>query len=232
MADKIPAAQGDTKAAGDTSDATKGQTPEQKAAADKATADATTATEKAAADAKTAATAEAVKAAEAETARKAEAAAASKAPVKYVLALPDGSADYLDAGDLTDFEKVAKAEGWTNEEAQAVLEAQATSLKERAAQFRAETAADETYGGEHLADTQRLASLVMDKFAPAGVPLHDELRRDLLKSGYGNKLAVVSLLARIGKMMAEDQPGPGGRAGDSSGAKDIASVLYPTMAKG
>jgi hypothetical protein len=148
-----------------------------------------------------------------------------KPPEKYVLAIPKEAETWLDAADLSRIEREARASGWTNEEAQAEVEATAAAMRDLSTSFRTQTEADETYGGAHLAETQRLATSVIDKFAPAGTPLHDELRRELAKSGLGNKLTVVSFLARIGKAMAEDRPsgGGGGAGGDQ---KTVVSRLY------
>ena len=125
-------------------------------------------------------------------------------PVTYTLKVPEGSEAWLDAADLTNIAAIAKTQDWTQEEAQAALEAHADTLVQQSLTFRAQTEAHALYGGEHLAETQRLAGLVMDRFAPKGDALGDELRRDLTKSGYANKLSVVSFMARLGKAMSED----------------------------
>jgi len=74
--------------------------------------------------------------------------------------------------------------------------------------------------------------LVLDRYAPVGDPLADELRRDLAKNGYANHLPVVAFLARIGKSMAEDRPAAGS-SGPGGVSRDPAEVLYGgTMGKG
>lgn len=152
------------------------------------------------------------------------AAAAAKAPEKYELTLPDGSKEWLDANDLKSIEATARAKGWTNEQAQAAINEHADALAAQSASFRAITEADEGYGGDKLKETQRLAALALDKLRPAGTPRGDALRSLLVKSGYGNNLEVVSMLADLGKLMAEDSPLVAGGSGET--VRDAATVLY------
>jgi hypothetical protein len=107
--------------------------------------------------------------------------------VTYALTVPKGSEPWLDDADVRSVEATAKANGWTNEEAQAQLDAHADVLAQQSTAFRTETEAHPVYGGEHLGETQRLANLVLDRFAASGDPIAEQLRRDLVKSGYGNK---------------------------------------------
>lgn len=154
----------------------------------------------------------------------AAAAATAAPPTVYALTVPAGAAGWLDASDLTQFETVARAKGWTPEEAQAAIDEHADALVAQSASFKTELEGDTTYGGAQLAQTQRLAERALDRVRPAGTPGGDALRRLLVKTGYGNKLEVVSFLADLGKLMAEDTPanGPGG----GSAARDPLTVLY------
>lgn len=148
-----------------------------------------------------------------------------KAPDSYTLTVPKGAEDYLDATDLERHAEVAKANGWTNEEAQAYTEAVADAVAEQSAAFRARTESDTTWGGKKLAETQQFASRFLDRIAPKGDPLGDEFRSILVKTGYGNNLAVIAAMARGGKMMAEDG---GAGAGPTGGEKRTAAeILYP-----
>lgn len=150
----------------------------------------------------------------------------AKAPEKYELKLPDGAKDWLDENDLKAIETTAKAKGWTNDQAQTVLNEHAEALAAQSAAFRAATEADTTYGGDKLQDTQRLGSLALDKLRPKGTTHGDAFRSLLVKSGYGNNLEVVSFLADLGKLMAEDSHVAGGGAADQRGSRDAATVLY------
>lgn len=149
-----------------------------------------------------------------------------KAPDSYTLTVPKGAEDYLDATDLERHAEIAKANGWTNEEAQAYTEAVADAIAEQSQSFRARTEADTTWGGKKLAETQQLASRFLDRIAPKGDPLGDEFRSILVKTGYGNNLAVIAAMARGGKMMAEDG-GAGGVAPAGGNARTAAQILYP-----
>lgn len=154
-----------------------------------------------------------------------------KPPEKYALTIPDDAKTWITTDDLKEIEVTARAAGWTNEQAQEAVEKHADRLIDQSAAFRAATEADETYGGDHLAETQRLAQSAIDKLRPAGTAQGDAFRGLLARSGYGNKLEVVSFLADLGKLMAEDSPAHAGGGGGAP-KKDAAAVLYPKMAQG
>lgn len=145
------------------------------------------------------------------------------APEKYDLKLPDG--DWLDTEDLADLEVVARANGWTNEQAQAALESHADALVAQSTRFLEATKADPTYGGTKLEATQQDVTRVMNRVRPAGTPRGDALRRLLDKSGYGNHIEVISFLADLGKLMADDAP-PKGSAGDKPAPKSREEKFY------
>lgn len=192
----------DDKAAADKAEAFKNETPEQKTtreAGEKVIAD------KAALDAK------------------------NKPPAKYELKVGKDAATFIDETDLKLIEKFARDKGLNNEQAQALIDDRAGALTEQSVAFRAITEADPTYGGDNLKETQRLAKVALDKLRPEGTPRGDSFRRILTKTGYGNNLEIVSLLADLGKQMAEDSPAAEGTQG-SSGKKDAASVLYDNPA--
>lgn len=149
---------------------------------------------------------------------------APAAPVKYALAVPAGSEVWLTEAELGNVARVAGANNWTNDQAQAFVNARVAELKAQSSAFLSETAADPTYGGDHLIETQQNARRVLERFAPAGTTEGDALRRDLDKEGYGNKLSIVSFLARIGKTMAEDSPATNNTTRGPS--RDPAAVLY------
>jgi len=142
---------------------------------------------------------------------------ATGAPETYELTLPDGG--LLDPDDLTAVETLARANGWTNEQAQAALESHAEALAAQSDRFLTATMADSTYGGTKLEATQVAAKRALDRFSPAGTPLGDQLRRQLDKNGFGNYLPLVALLANIGTAMADDKgPGAGAVAGNKKTA--------------
>lgn len=131
-----------------------------------------------------------------------------KVPDKYELKAPEGG--YVDDDDLVRVAALAKAEGWTNEEAQAQLDRHAKSVAAQADAWLAETKADPQYGGEKLAEAQKRARAVIDRVRPDGHPRRDAFLRILDKTGYGNHIEVLSFFADLGKLAAEDTPAGGG----------------------
>jgi len=130
-----------------------------------------------------------------------------KVPEKYTLKAPEGG--YVDDDDLVRVAALAKAEGWTNEEAQAQLDRYAKGTAAQAQEWLAQTNADPEYGGEKLADAQKRARAVIDKVRPEGHPRRESFLRILDKTGYGNHLEVLSFFADLGSMAAEDKPAGG-----------------------
>jgi len=124
------------------------------------------------------------------------------APEKYALTLPDGG--YLEAGDLAEIEKIARANDWTNDEAQSALTEHAAALKVQSDRWLEATKADKDYGGEKLVETQRLANAVITRLRPEGHPRRDAFMRFVNRGGAFNHPEVVSFLADLGKMMGED----------------------------
>lgn len=146
-------------------------------------------------------------------------------PEKYALAIPDEAKTYIDDADVKRLETIARETGWTNEEAQAAVDEHVRMVAEAAAGFLAETKADPTYGGEHLAETQRLAKLVIDNVRPEGHARRESFTRFINKVGASNHIDVVSFLADIGKRMDEDRPGQTSSSA-LRGVKTAESVLY------
>lgn len=156
------------------------------------------------------------------------AAAAAKpgAPEEYDIKKPAG-ADWLDDGLVSSIEKTARAKGLTNDQLQAIVNERAEEIAAQSTAFRAAVEADPTYGGDKLAETQRLSKTAMDKLRPAGTARGDAFRKLLVNTGFGNNLEVVSLFADLGKMMSEDGHigGDGGKpASKTEGG--LASTLY------
>lgn len=147
------------------------------------------------------------------------------APEKYALKVGKDAATFIDDADLKTLEAFARDKGLTNEQAQILVDARANALLEQSVTFRAMTEADPVYGGDKLAETERLAKLTLDKIRPAGTPRGDAFRKILAKTGYGNNLEIVSLLADLGKSLTEDEPGGEG-ASTAHGKGDAASKLY------
>lgn len=231
-------------AAGQATTETGTETADAKAAADAAAA--TAATEKAAADAKAKTDADAAAAAAGKTDdQKAGAAdAAGKAgagktgeqpPVELKLTVPEGAEDLVSQAQLDYFTEVAKASGWSAEDAKAELTAHVDREKARIAaqseRWATETKADTEVGGDNLSTTQRNVKAALDRFLPESEPDGKLFRTALNTGGYGNWRPFVKLLARIGKAMGEDSPIAGKGAGPATSTED---VLYdhPTSKAG
>lgn len=192
------------------------------AAADgKATPDAATAAAAAAADGKApaASTTASDGKAGAETPKPAEGAPAAtaggkdgdqggqpKAPDSYELTVPEGAESYIEADDITEIAAIAKARGWTAEQAQQALEDHADAIAERSAAFRAEVEKDPVYGGKNLEQSQIQATRALDRMWPQGSPEREALGKLLTKTGFGNHRLIVGGLANLGKLMQEDNP--------------------------
>jgi hypothetical protein len=142
-----------------------------------------------------------------------------KAPEKYALTIPAGNR--LDPSDLPAIEALAREQDWSNEEAQQYVTDRIAAVDAQSEQFRGLTEADPVYGGAHLEATKKLAGAALDKLRPAGTPRGDAFRALLHRSGYGNHLEVVSLLADLGKAMAEDGTAGGSGGGGTPAAHEI-----------
>jgi hypothetical protein len=150
------------------------------------------------------------------------AAGAAKAPAKYDLKVPTGG--LMDADDLPALEKVARENDMSQEEAQAYLDEMGVSLKAQSDGYLAKLKADPDYGGDKLAESQRLATAFIDRMRPAGHARRDSFLKFLNRGGALNHPEVVALLADAGKLMDEDGHVQG--AGARSGAVDTATKMY------
>lgn len=150
-------------------------------------------------------------------------------PEKYELALPEGS--LLEAKALEDIASFAKERGFSQNQAQALVErlsadraAHVESLKaelaERDKAWVSELQSDKEFGGEKYKDTVQRAHEAMKRFGDEA--LMDELDATRL----GNYPKLVKMLARIGKAMENDRIVVPGAQGNASPRSD-ADVLFP-----
>jgi hypothetical protein len=146
-----------------------------------------------------------------------------KVPDTYELKVPEGAETYIEDDDIAQIATLAKAKGWTVEQAQEALEEHADAIADRSAAFRAEVDKDPVYGGKHLEQTQLQASRALDRMWPTDSPEHKALGKLLTKTGWGNHRLIVGGLANLGKLMQEDSPG-GSRA--ASGGKPTPEDLF------
>lgn len=121
-------------------------------------------------------------------------------PEKYDLKLPDEAG--VSASEKAKFEAWAKAQGLSNAEAQAELEArlesQRVAVEEQKQEWLKAAQEDSEIGGDKFAEHAELAKRGTEKFFPELVPL-------LEKTGLGNHPDVIRGLARIGKLLGNDR---------------------------
>lgn len=165
----------------------------------------------------------------ADLARKAdEAKPPSKAPDTYALTVPTGGERFIMAPDLKYIEEVARANGWSNEDAQAeiadaVVRAQAREALQGTA-FLEAAKADPEYGGAKFDETQQDAQRVIDRVRPIGHARREKFLAILDRGGVRHEPEILSVMADLGKLMREDQP-PRSRA-ERAGEKTTPEVLY------
>lgn len=151
--------------------------------------------------------------------------AETKAPENYELTVPEGGR--ITPSVLARVTEVAKANGWSNEEAQAELNEidtmTAAAIKEQSEAFLAATKADPDLGGDKFDSTLKLVTLAMDRLAPKGSKDGDAFRKLLDETGFGNHPEVVRMWAKLGKQMQEDRPGSdsGGGVTEVSAAEKL-----------
>lgn len=129
-------------------------------------------------------------------------------PQKYDLRVPVEHAPLADQATLTEFEKVSRESGWSNEDAQVALENYLVRVSAKRQEFKQQLASDPEYGGQKLADTERRANLTINHIRPEGHARRTAFL-SLLQRGEGfiNHPEVQAFLADIGTLIGEDSPG-------------------------
>jgi hypothetical protein len=151
-----------------------------------------------------------------------------KVPEKYELKLPEGSP--LKAEHVEKVAAYAKAQGLSNEQAQAILERengavssfvqeQNETIKTKMDSWVNEIKADKEIGGDAYDQTLSAAKRAVSRFATP------EFIQSLNETGLGNHPELVRVFARIGKAMSDDHSVfPGAQSG---GKKSIEDIFYP-----
>lgn len=151
---------------------------------------------------------------------------ADKDEVTYEFNAPEGI--NLDSELLGEFEAFAKEKGYTNEDANRLLEFGIKMRQKDLAQFQAQQAAwvgeikgDKEFGGDALEENLGVGKKALDAF---GSP---ELKNLLKTTGYGNNPEIIRMMIRVGKAISEDKL----VVGDKRPQTEItpAKSLYPNM---
>ena len=160
---------------------------------------------------------------------------ANKAPVDYDnLKLPDGS--LLSAEELAVVKKEAKEQKLSLEEVNGVFAVKNDAVKsfvqrqnavfaETRAGWRESWKTDPEFGGLKLNESTELAKRAWDKLADS------ELKTLANQAGFGDHPAVLRMMARVGRMFAEDTL-QRGVVGGQPGPRDAAEVLYGKTSPG
>lgn len=148
-------------------------------------------------------------------------------PEKYEFKLPDGV--QMDDTGISAFSEYAKAQGLTQEAAQAQLEAMAPAMQaaqtarlEKAKTDWLEAAkTDKEFGGDAFSDNLKVADKALNEL---GTP---ELTKLLKSSGLNHHPEVIRLLVKAGKAMSEDSKVISG--GNRTVLETTAQRMYPSM---
>lgn len=142
-------------------------------------------------------------------------------PEKYDLKLAEDS--LLDASALERIGAVARQQGLSNQEAQALVDKQQTEvfeiIEERKALWHKEASEDKEIGGAAFKENAELAKRAFDRVAPEG------LKREMDRTGYGNHPLVLKMFVNLGRMMADDKFVQGGQQSGAA-SKSAAELLY------
>jgi hypothetical protein len=145
--------------------------------------------------------------------------------IKYDFKLPEGTV--VDTESQTALVEIAKANKWSPEVAQQVVdlavkrEAQrVVAATKQADAWETALKADPELGGDKLAETLATGRRALDLGSP-------ELKAFLHETRLGSHPAIVKWMHTVGKALSEDKFVPGGLAGQ--GGKTASQVLYPNQ---
>lgn len=147
-------------------------------------------------------------------------------PEKYDLKLPEGSS--LDAGFVEKTAAFAKERGFSQEQAQALLDrdnsivkdvydSQKNNLAQKSVEWAAAVKADKELGGEKVNENVEIAKRVIDKYGS------EDLKKELNLTGFGNHPEVIRIFSKLGKAMQEDKMVHGST---SAPVKSAAELIY------
>lgn len=150
-------------------------------------------------------------------------------PEKYEFKAPEGTT--LDQALIDEVTPIFKAKGFTQEEAQGLVdkyagalgkfaEAQQQAWTQQQADWAAEFKADKEFGGDNAEASLLSANAAWKQFAT------EEEIKAVHKFGLANFPPMVKILTRVGRLMAEDKFHQGG---STTSTKTTAEKFYPGM---
>src|SRR5262245_36955859 len=145
-------------------------------------------------------------------------------PDSYAFAIPTEHASFANDADKAAWAAYAKSQQMTQDEAQTLANDFIALRRNDHAQLFAEAQAHAEIGGANYGPSVHAANAVLDRFLPANTPDGQRFRSDITRLGISSYAPLLSLLARIGKAMGEDQPrlgAPGGPAAPTDPAHKI-----------
>lgn len=151
-------------------------------------------------------------------------------PEKYELKLPEGSP--LNAKRIEEISAEAKANGWSNEQAQKALEresqavatfaqAQQQQIKQQVEQWKTDFINDKEIGGDKANESAEYAKRFVARFGS------QKLKDALDSTGLGNNPELIRMCAAAGKLMVDDKFVHS--SAPAKADKSIGEVFYPTM---
>ena len=149
---------------------------------------------------------------------------AAKVPEQYALTLPADTR--FDASDLAIFAAEATALGLTQDQAQALVTARATTVRGLYDTYEAEARADAEVGGAKFEETVRLATVGRDWLFPPGSKGAELVTAWFNKTALGSHVEVLRAFARVGKAKQEDKPVVGSTAVQTPARKPDTEVLF------
>lgn len=138
---------------------------------------------------------------------------------------------------VQDFLKVAAEDGMPLEKAQRLVDSVAPKLQAAVdapykawadvnAQWVTELKTDMEIGGDKLKENLGLAAKAIDTYSGAAATPEGKAVRDALEfTGAGNNPAIVRMLVKVGKALAEGGP----LGGNNKPSADLAAMMYPNM---
>ncbi len=148
---------------------------------------------------------------------------APEAPASYTLKRPED--ELFTETDIKRYESTAKTLKLSNDQAQALVDADAAYADELREALLTDLKADKDLGGAKLDSSVADAQKGLQAFLKGSPEDESAVVKAMLeRTGYGNHKALVRAFARLGRMMREDSP-DGGKGGGGD-AKTIAETLY------